>query len=99
MKANIIYLPYRRFHYAEVLIKILSKVRFRDFHITVCGSNQHRGQCKNIADELQGFGISATPFNVTTGWTNYLDKLNGAISLDTQSPNGTNCICNVIYRK
>jgi len=82
MKANIIYLPYRRFHYAEVLIKILSKVRFRDFHITVCGSNQHRGQCKNIADELRGFGISAAPFNVTTGWTNYLDKLNGAISLD-----------------
>lgn len=82
MKAHIIYLPYRRFHYAEVLIKILSKVRFRDFHITICGSNQHRGQCKNIADELQALGISASPFNVTTGWTNYLDKLKGAISFD-----------------
>ena len=82
MKAHIIYLPYRRFHYAEVLIKILSKVRFRDFHITICGSNQHRDQCKDIADKLQAFGINASPFNVTTGWTNYLDKLKGAISFD-----------------
>ena len=82
MKVNIIYLPYRRFHYAETLIKILSKVKFRDFNVTVCGSNQHRDQCREISDKLNSFGISASPYHVTTGWTNYLDKLKGAINLD-----------------
>jgi hypothetical protein len=82
MKCNIIYLPYRRFHYVETLIKLLSKVKSRDFHVTVCGLNHHRGECADIATKLQAVGISSSPFNVTTGWTNYLDKLKGTVSLD-----------------
>jgi hypothetical protein len=82
MKVNIIYLPYRRFHYAEVLIKILSRVKFRDFHVTVCGLNHHRGECQDIANKLNAIGVSASPYNVTTGWTNYMDKLKATVSLD-----------------
>ena len=82
MKLNILYLPYRRFHYADVFIKIMNKVKIKDFHVTVCGMNHHRDKCADIANRLQAIGISSSPFNVTSGWTNYLDKLKGALNLN-----------------
>ena len=83
MSINIVYLPYRRLHYSETFIKLLGQIKNKEsIHITVCGSNQHRVECRKVADQANALGISAEPFHVMTGWTNYMDKLKGAINSD-----------------
>ncbi len=78
---NIVYLPYRRFHYSELTLNILSKCIFKDFHITICGMNHQRGECEQVRDKARELGLSAEVLIVTSALRNYIDKLTEATTL------------------
>lgn len=80
---NIVYLPYRRWHFSELTLLLFSKCNFKDFHITVCGMGHHAPDCERICDEAKNkYGLSASPLIVHSSYTNYIDKLKLCVDMN-----------------
>lgn len=81
-KVNIVYLPYRRWHFSELILATLDKCQFKNFHLTVCGMGHHRPEVEDICNKAHKLGLSASPLIVTSSYLNYKDKLKIASEMD-----------------
>lgn len=79
---NIVYMAYRRSHFSEVIFQTLSRCKFKDFHITVCGVDQQIGEFQKIVDRAKELGLSASLLIAPTFVLNYMWKIRAVADMD-----------------
>lgn len=80
MDVNIIHLTYRRKKFAELSHFLLSKCKFKDFHLTICSVDFDRSIVEEIADKARSLGLSVSIVSSPSLHDNYLIKINDALN-------------------
>lgn len=79
MEVNIIHLTYRRKKFAELSHFLLSKCKFKDFHLTLCSVDFDRPFVEEIAQKARDFGLNVSVVSAPSVHDNYLIKINEAL--------------------
>lgn len=83
LNINILHLTQRRKHFVKLSHFLLSKCKFKDFNITICGvEGSDAEEIYNIAEESKKLGLNVSVLIVDNSSKNYLDKIIKASELN-----------------